>query len=314
MIYIITENSDISTNKVISYLIGSGKEFIRLNTNASINLSFSIIDNNISFQLNNKVLNKKDTFWIRRGHFNFIPNLSIQIDKQIRDYLFKEENSLNKSLELYLKEEYNIIGSYLYEVENYKLTHLLLAKQCGLNIPSTLITNNKNELLSFFNKYDTVISKALRYSPVFKFNDYALNAIGTFRISKEHINKLDDIFAPVLLQNEIEKKIEVRVFYFKEKIFSMAIFSQLNKESKIDCRNKNSKKETRYSPFKLPIKIKKQIIEFMKTSGLDTGSIDLILTKNDEYFFLEVNPQGQFDWVSENCNYYIEKFIADQLS
>jgi len=27
-----------------------------------------------------------------------------------------------------------------------------------------------------------------------------------------------------------------------------------------------------------------------------------------------VNPQGQVDWLSKNCNYYVEKYIAEQLT
>jgi hypothetical protein len=46
---------------------------------------------------------------------------------------------------------------------------------------------------------------------------------------------------------------------------------------------------------------------------MNTGSIDLILTPNGEYFFLEINPMGQYDWLSKNCNYYIEKDIAEML-
>jgi hypothetical protein len=42
--------------------------------------------------------------------------------------------------------------------------------------------------------------------------------------------------------------------------------------------------------------------------------VDLIYTPDGEYVFLEVNPMGQFHWLSENCNYYLEEFIANQLA
>ena len=46
---------------------------------------------------------------------------------------------------------------------------------------------------------------------------------------------------------------------------------------------------------------------------LDTGSIDFILTPKKEYIFLEINPAGNIEMVSEPCNYYIEKRIAEQI-
>jgi hypothetical protein len=42
------------------------------------------------------------------------------------------------------------------------------------------------------------------------------------------------------------------------------------------------------------------------------GSIDLIFNENG-FYFLENNPQGQYEWLSENCNYYVDRYIAEQL-
>jgi hypothetical protein len=39
----------------------------------------------------------------------------------------------------------------------------------------------------------------------------------------------------------------------------------------------------------------------------------MIVTPEGEYVFLEVNPTGQFGWVSDNCNYYLEEKIANHL-
>jgi glutathione synthase/RimK-type ligase-like ATP-grasp enzyme len=51
----------------------------------------------------------------------------------------------------------------------------------------------------------------------------------------------------------------------------------------------------------------------MKTIGMKSGSIDLIVDENNDYIFLEVNPIGQFAQVSIPCNYYIEEYIANYL-
>ncbi len=51
----------------------------------------------------------------------------------------------------------------------------------------------------------------------------------------------------------------------------------------------------------------------MDNLGLDTGSIVLIKSKDDQWYFLEVNPVGQFGMVSYPCNYYLERKIAEYL-
>ena len=51
----------------------------------------------------------------------------------------------------------------------------------------------------------------------------------------------------------------------------------------------------------------------MRERGLNFGCIDMIYSQNNRYVFLEVNPVGQYDYVSQNCNYSIHEFIAKQL-
>ena len=95
--------------------------------------------------------------------------------------------------------------------------------------------------------------------------------------------------------------------------YPMAIFSQNDETTKIDYRNYNYDKPNRNVPFVLPKLILKKIKKFISKLEINTGSIDLIINKKGDYFFLEINPMGQYDWVSQNCNYYIDKDIAEIL-
>ena len=56
-----------------------------------------------------------------------------------------------------------------------------------------------------------------------------------------------------------------------------------------------------------------KLLKLMKKLGLNFGSIDMIKAKNGEYYFLEVNPVGQFGMVSHPCNFSIEKHLAELL-
>ncbi|STD14031.1 ATP-GRASP peptide maturase, grasp-with-spasm system [Chryseobacterium carnipullorum] len=67
-------------------------------------------------------------------------------------------------------------------------------------------------------------------------------------------------------------------------------------------------------PFKLPESIEKMIDTLMKRISLESGSIDLLYSTDNIFYFLEVNPVGQFDMVSFPCNYHLEKEIALHLS
>ena len=93
----------------------------------------------------------------------------------------------------------------------------------------------------------------------------------------------------------------------------MAIFSQNDAQTQIDFRNYNLNKPNRYVPYKLPKLIETKLLKLMNVHKLNNGSIDLILNSKGEYVYLEVNPVGQFSFLSNSCNYHIEKLIATKL-
>jgi glutathione synthase/RimK-type ligase-like ATP-grasp enzyme len=94
----------------------------------------------------------------------------------------------------------------------------------------------------------------------------------------------------------------------------MAILSQNDEQTKIDFRHYNAQKPNRNVPYLLPEEISIKIDRLMKKLRLKTGSVDMIVTGADEFFFLEVNPVGQFLNVSHTCNYNLEKKVAAYLA
>ncbi|WP_430412158.1 hypothetical protein [Kordia sp.] len=313
MAIIITENKDTTTNKVMDWCLANKTDVQRINSNMLTKVSFELSNETNSLQLDQDDISADEKIWNRRGKINTLPKKEL-LETPFYQYLKKEEDSFVKSLELHLKSHNSYTGSYLQEVENYKITHLLHAKKVGLKIPKTFITNSKKQLIEFYQKYKPIISKDLRYSVNVSDGNSHYSSIGTFEVTKVMLDNLGDYFAPCFAQERIDKKVEIRVFIFKKKLFPMAIFSQKNAKTSVDYRNYDNEKPNRVSPFQLPKKIEKQLLYFMNLSNLDTGSIDLILNHRNEFVFLEVNPQGQIDWLSKNCNYYIEKYIAKELA
>jgi len=52
-------------------------------------------------------------------------------------------------------------------------------------------------------------------------------------------------------------------------------------------------------PFELPSAVSEALRDFMQTLGLRFGAIDMIVTPNGDYVFLEVNEMGQFLWIDQ---------------
>ncbi len=261
-----------------------------------------------SLQINNlstSYTHQDDVVWYRRGYLSVIPN-ALQNSVWI-DYLKKEQIPVLQTNEYYTKHR---VGSYLSELYNNKLLNLYWAKEVGLSIPNTCVTNNKVDLLHFVEKDKKYITKSLVRGPSLEVDGYYYAGSGTVFLDIELAN---DTFAPSLVQEYIEKEVEIRTFFFEDYFFSMAIFSQNDSLTSVDYRNYNKTKPNRNVPFDLPDKILEKVKAFAKKINCSTGSIDIILTPKGEFVFLEINLMGQYHWLSENCNYYIDKIIAEKL-
>ena len=87
--------------------------------------------------------------------------------------------------------------------------------------------------------------------------------------------------------------------------------SQKSPQTSTDFRLYDYKNPNRKFPFRLPTTIEDKIKNLMSKMTLESGSLDLVLDTSGEYYFLEINPIGQFGMTSYPCNYYLEKRVAE---
>ena len=192
-----------------------------------------------------------------------------------------------------------------------KAQQIKMAQDAGLKTPDSILTNSKEHLKSFASRYGKIICKNIGEISALYYHKLFMTY--TSVITPEFIEQLPDHFYLSLFQEAIDKEFEIRVFYLNGSLYSMAIFSGQDPQTRIDFRMYNAEKPNRTVPFQLPADIEAKIIEFMKRVNLTTGSLDLIYSQQGEYYFLEVNPVGQFGMVSFPCNYNLEKKVAEHL-
>lgn len=197
-----------------------------------------------------------------------------------------------------------------------KLLVLDLALEMGINIPDYIVTSSKKELSKFITQRKEIIVKPL--SEILFLTSYQEKSSSTFvflvdELKSKYFQSLPEHFHFSFFQEKIEKEFEIRSFYLDSEFFSMAIFSQCDPQTMSDFRNYNTSKPNRTVPYKLPKEIETKLDRLMQLSQLRMGSIDLIKSTDGNYYFLEVNPVGQFGMTSFPCNYNLEKRIANFL-
>lgn len=324
------EHLDEPTNNIIDWLHFYDADFIRLNgDDFSSNSHFSIdlkkreiIKGNESIKIREKDINviwfrrwknpyNQTTFFEKFKEENFSGEDVLLIEKYLK-FLNQEEVKLTNTCFSIFNNSFWIPKPEKAKGSLNKLEILLIAEEIGFNIPNTIITTSKEEVRSFLNYNNSIITKPISEASTMIYKG-VLTPMFTKEVFNNDIDDFPEIFFPSLFQQNIIKQFEVRTFIHRKKIYSMAMFSQRDIKTNTDFRNYNDEKPNRYVPFLLPKNIEKKIIRLLKKLDLNTGSIDLICDVNDNFYFLEINPVGQFGMVSLNCNYNIEKMIAKDL-
>lgn len=308
MILILSELKDKSTNHVIQWLEFHNQSWIRINKEDSIDIDFN--EKGIVLKVNNTqsiYFDKITSFWYRRGFINYKYDLT-DIPKKMKQFMKEEKYYLINYL-LYLFEEKNSLGSLNTSFTNKLITNKL-AEKSGLKIPKSYLLKTRKELKKILEKHQT-ITKVIAGSGYFYYNKSDFGMMYTKMV--DDLKKYPKEFAPSYFQEYINKKYELRIFFLKDTFYSMAIFSQKDKQTKIDFRNYNKSNPNRNVPFNLPFDIEVKLKKLMSLMKLNTASIDMIVTDKLEFFFLEVNPIGQFGMVSYPCNYNLEEKVAQKL-
>ena len=193
-----------------------------------------------------------------------------------------------------------------------KLQQLQLAKKLGMKIPKTLVTNNPQEVLKFFEKNPKVCTKSLD-EPNFEIDGHIFpvyTRLIDFNEIKDNIEGIK--ICPTLFQEYIEKTYELRINVIGDRIFALAMCSQDNELSQIDFRGL-SPANMKQQLVEIPDILKKQIKKFVKHQGLVFSAMDFIFTPNNEYIFLENNCNGQWQWVDQVANGKISDAMIDLL-
>lgn len=330
MILIISKDSfEDSTEHVMDWLESFSIPCIRLNgedIDESSLLDLSLTENGIDLKIESEDLTLKvsdiHAVWYRRwSHRKAYESIEFCVNNNHQSNSDKINFKLIKHLDSELRKLSALVFSLFQESiwlshprnsSPNKIEVLLKAIQVGFAVPDTIITTSKTRLESFISKHKRIITKSVSESPLLIWKDKFYVAY-TSEMTSPVIHSLKDWFFPSLFQKQLEKEFELRVFYLEGKSYAMAIFSQSDSNTRTDFREYNHGKPNRCVPYKLPEEIANKINSLMDILELETGSIDLIKTKNGKYVFLEVNPIGQFGMVSYPCNYFLERKIAECL-
>ncbi|MFJ5035546.1 ATP-grasp ribosomal peptide maturase [Streptomyces sp. NPDC088560] len=192
----------------------------------------------------------------------------------------------------------------------YKPVQLATARAYGLNIPPTLITNRPDDVRAFAADLGGDIVCKPVASPVL-IEDGQLKTVYTRVLTATDLDDLRGISTTAhLFQGWVRKDHEVRLTVVGRRMFAAAIHAGSDAAYE-DWRSDYG--SLTYTTTSVPEPVAAGMLRLMDRLNLRYGAADFVIDPEGRWWFLEVNPCGQWDWIQGNTGLLIAQAIADDL-
>lgn len=194
-----------------------------------------------------------------------------------------------------------------YEAE-HKAVQLRMAAEIGFDIPWTSISNSAGPVEWVADTSGWIAVKGLDTVLVRDGNKESFgytNLLRPGQISRHELRS-----APMILQEGLQQKVDLRVTVVGNLTWcaSVKVSGQ-----PITGDWRLAKTDAEFADTDLPLTIADRCISLVRRLGLNFGAIDLALTQ-DRYYFLEINPTGEWAWLQAGLGFPIAAAIAQLLA
>jgi hypothetical protein len=197
-------------------------------------------------------------------------------------------------------------------VECNKFYQQHIAHKTGFKIPRTIISNDPASVYSFCGENRSLLLKTIGSTTIDQDgNHFIYSQIFSAEELRQQAKSIG--LCPVFAQQYVDKRYEYRVMVIGDAVLSCRIHSQASERTKIDWRHYDFDR-VRHEQAELPTAVQKQLLEFMGRIQLSYGAVDLIETLEGEFVFLEVNPSGQWHWLTVLAGLPIPQAVAQMLA
>jgi glutathione synthase/RimK-type ligase-like ATP-grasp enzyme len=316
-VLVLSTKFDVATDAVVSELGRLATDTIRLNTEdfpfeTELSISIDPLEPDARFLLQghgDRLPWRPRSVWLRRLR---LPVCRESMEQGAYEFAAREARAAVQGGALVSGAPTMNPAADAWAAEN-KLFQLSVAQQCGLDIPTTLVTNSPDRIRQAYRDFHgQMIVKAVRtgYAEL----ERGPVAVYTRQVLDDHLARIECAkWSPSIYQPLIPKKTDVRVTIVGGEMWAAEIHSQVDPKAVVDWRQ-TDRPDLPHSRLELSNEVRDQLRALMRRLGLIFGAIDLVRTPDDRYVFLEVNPSGQWLWIEHALGSQISKAIAAWLT
>lgn len=255
-----------------------------------------LLGNNDGVTLGGYSVDPGDVVWVRRPEPPQPNPKTSEADKKFASLeyrsLYHSVAYLLESLPVWCINKYSAARAMV-----QKSVQLQLAHKCGLKIPATLMSNSPQSVREFFGRGGRIICKGFTPHVWQKEGHHSIAITETFELTSEQL-PADEIltYAPAIYQERVPKEFDVRMVLMGSRIYSYALH---NTKKALDWRQDAGLGHVTVEPIPTPPDVEKGVLAFARQSGLCFGSLDFGVDAQGQWWFLEINEQGQFLWLDQ---------------
>jgi ATP-grasp ribosomal peptide maturase len=194
----------------------------------------------------------------------------------------------------------------------YKPLQLASAVACGLTVPHTVVTNvpeDADQHHAFLGS--SAVYKTLASASVADGQRVAI--IYTTDVTSADMADSRVALATHQFQARIPKVRDVRATVVGKQVFAASITSNGETANELlDWRADYG--SLSYEPVSLRPNVEASLLALMERLGLSFAAADFLVTADDRYYFVDLNPSGQWGWIAEATGLPIAAAIAAHLA
>jgi hypothetical protein len=178
---------------------------------------------------------------------------------------------------------------------SHKIEQLTTAGRLGLAVPDTLVTHSPDELRTFFSNHNgRVIVKPLSVGYLERKDPEQDSLIYTNVVTANQLDTLSDLpSCPTLFQEYIDKLHDVRITVVDSELHAVSLRAADSDGQQLCDIRRNNMEGVAYERIGLPPPVEHGIKTIVGHYGLRFAAIDMVVSREGKWLFLEVNPNGQ---------------------
>jgi hypothetical protein len=188
-----------------------------------------------------------------------------------------------------------------------KMLQLAVAAASDLPVPQTEITNDINRLRQLAAMTPPWIIKGLSAPLLTESNGESAFVFTEWLTPELVAGSASALEAPMIAQEAVWPKTDVRVTVVGDTVLAAEARTK-SLDWRVDHRS------AEFEPVALPPAVDDACRTISKALGLVFAAIDLLRDETGQYFFLEVNPNGEWGWLQHGAGLPIAQAIVDALA